>query len=209
MPELYLIGFDAFELRTQGGALTNQELSGGDLIGWNTDAPDGTGQGGGDAAQQWVDNSYTITFTSLGQFYDITDPNGDVEFHDDDADQTLTNDITFGTETYSAGDQIEAEFHIIVEDPVTGRQFTLAGVSFGGSGGDGLLGGTDRGGGLEGDAEIDRFAVTDAALNSAGAVRGGACASVGVRHEGVVMFGARELGSLETRTDLETLGGGQ
>ena len=135
MPELYLIGFDAFELRTQGGVITNEEISGGNLVGWNTDAPDGTTQDGGTAAQEWVDNNYNITFTSFGQFYDITDPNGDVEFHDDDADQTLTNDITFGTETYPAGAQIEAEFHIIVEDPVTGQQWTLAGVNFGGSGG--------------------------------------------------------------------------
>ena len=73
MAESYLTGFDAFELRTQGG---------------------------GAVAQEWVDNNHSVTFTSLGQSYDITDPNGDVEFHDDDADQTPSSAITFGTKTY-------------------------------------------------------------------------------------------------------------
>lgn len=138
MPELYIIPFTGFELRDSGGALTNQETNaGGDLIGWNTDSPGGAPQDGGAAADQWVANNYTLTLTSLGDFYDITDP-GDLEFEDDDGDQVITNDITFGPSTYPAGSQVEAEFHIEVQNPATGEIWVIAAVSIGGSDGDGF-----------------------------------------------------------------------
>lgn len=54
-----------------------------------------------------------------------------------------------------------------------------------------LLAGHDGGGGLEGDAEADVFAIADAALDAAGAIAGGADASV-FHDEGIVVFASGE-----------------
>ena len=75
------------------------------------------------------------------------------------------------------------------------------------AGGDGLLGGHDGGGGFERDAENDRLAIGNAALNAAGAVAGGA--DLAVDHaERVVVFAAGEKGPGKPRADLKALGGG-
>ena len=58
-----------------------------------------------------------------------------------------------------------------------------------GLGGDGVLFGHDGGDWFEGDLEGDGFAVGDAALDTAGAVGGGADPAV-VHAEGVVVFAA-------------------
>jgi hypothetical protein len=73
-------------------------------------------------------------------------------------------------------------------------------------GGDGFLRGHDGGGGLEGDAEEDVFAVGNAALDAAGAVGGGADLAV-LHAEGSLC--SRPVSSVpETGADLEALGGG-
>ena len=72
--------------------------------------------------------------------------------------------------------------------------------------GDGGLGRHDGGGGLEGDAEEDGFAIGDTALNSAGVVGFGAD-FVAFHVEVVVVLGAFEGGAGESRADFETFGG--
>ncbi|MFM1941774.1 MAG: hypothetical protein RI897_756 [Verrucomicrobiota bacterium] len=66
----------------------------------------------------------------------------------------------------------------------------------------------DRGDGLERDAEVDGFAIGDAALDSAGAVGGGAD-SAALIAEGVIVFEAGEFDAIEAGADFEAAGGGQ
>ena len=74
--------------------------------------------------------------------------------------------------------------------------------------GDGLLFLEDGGGGLEGEAAEDGFAVADAALDAAAAVGGGADAA-GVHVEGVVVLAAAEARAGKAAADLEAFGGGE
>ena len=72
---------------------------------------------------------------------------------------------------------------------------------------DGLLLFADRGGGLEGHANHDRFAVADAALNATGVVGDSAKATVFTREEGIVVFASLEEGARKAGADLKPLGG--
>eukprot|EP00166_Cyanidium_caldarium_P003315 ctg_323.g136 len=75
--------------------------------------------------------------------------------------------------------------------------------------GDRVLFAADGGGGLEGDAQHDRLAVGDTALDAAGPVGGGAGAAVGASVERVVVLVAGEQGARKAGADLERLAGRQ
>ena len=66
----------------------------------------------------------------------------------------------------------------------------------------------DGGDGFEGDAEVDGFAVGDAALDAAGAVAGGEDAAV-FGADGVVVLEAGEADAIKAGADVEALGGGE
>lgn len=71
-----------------------------------------------------------ITFSSMNfETLNISDAGSETNFADNDAGQTLNGDQSIGTESFTDGAIVEAEFQFVVEDIDTGIQYTILAVN--------------------------------------------------------------------------------
>ena len=92
-------------------------LSGGAVL-------DGVTQGDG---SHLVGEFLTINTTTTTEFF-VTE--NDTDFDDNDGDQLLNGTQSFDGTTYADGTRIEAEYQFVVQDDLTGEQYTLVGINF-------------------------------------------------------------------------------
>jgi len=85
---------------------------------------DGVNQGDG---SHLVGEFLTITTTTTTEIF-VTD--NDTDFDDNDGNQLLNGTQTFDEAIYTDGTRIEAEYQFVVQDDLTGEQYTLVGINF-------------------------------------------------------------------------------
>jgi len=73
----------------------------------------------------------TVTINAITPIEIFVDDNGsETNFADNDGGQTLDADVVVGTETYTTGTRVEAEYQFVLRDPATGIEYRLITINF-------------------------------------------------------------------------------